>query len=228
MVVGALWAGIAGLLKVTRGVSEVISTIMLNSIAGTAGRLPARPSYGDQYGQRRAAPTPIPDEQPARRLAPVRAPRTGPIWTLRPARRRSSASAVWFLLNRTRFGFDLRATGCRDRGGRQRVNVKRMVVISMLLSGAVAGLVGMPPLFGGADYYGPTFQRRLGLHRHRDRAARPQPPARHRVRRAAVRLPRRAGQPARLIRPTSRPTIVLITQGVIVLSVVIAYELVRR
>src|SRR6478752_3582031 len=30
---GALWAGIAGVLKVTRGVSEVISTIMLNSIA---------------------------------------------------------------------------------------------------------------------------------------------------------------------------------------------------
>ena len=33
MVAGALWAGIAGWLKVTRGVSEVISTIMLNAIA---------------------------------------------------------------------------------------------------------------------------------------------------------------------------------------------------
>ncbi len=33
MAVGAFWAGIAALLKVTRGVSEVISTIMLNSIA---------------------------------------------------------------------------------------------------------------------------------------------------------------------------------------------------
>ena len=30
MVAGGLWAGIAGLLKVTRGVSEVISTIMLD------------------------------------------------------------------------------------------------------------------------------------------------------------------------------------------------------
>src|SRR3954463_9161152 len=35
MVVGALWAGIAGVLRVTRGVSEVISTIMLNAIAGS-------------------------------------------------------------------------------------------------------------------------------------------------------------------------------------------------
>ena len=34
VVVGAAWAGIAGLLKVTRGVSEVISTIMLNFIGG--------------------------------------------------------------------------------------------------------------------------------------------------------------------------------------------------
>ena len=33
MLVGAMWAGIAALLKVTRGVSEVISTIMLNAIA---------------------------------------------------------------------------------------------------------------------------------------------------------------------------------------------------
>src|SRR4051794_4041363 len=35
MVVAAFWAGIAGLLKVTRGVSEVISTIMLNFIGGS-------------------------------------------------------------------------------------------------------------------------------------------------------------------------------------------------
>jgi simple sugar transport system permease protein len=33
MLVGAMWAGIAAILKVTRGVSEVISTIMLNAIA---------------------------------------------------------------------------------------------------------------------------------------------------------------------------------------------------
>lgn len=35
IIVGSAWAGIAGILKTTRGVSEVISTIMLNSIAVT-------------------------------------------------------------------------------------------------------------------------------------------------------------------------------------------------
>src|SRR3546814_8752243 len=34
MAVGAAWAGIAGVLKATGGVNEVISTIMLNNIVG--------------------------------------------------------------------------------------------------------------------------------------------------------------------------------------------------
>ena len=59
MVVGAAWAGIAGMLKVTRGVSEVISTIMLNAIAGTlVGYLLS--DHGQQYGQGRRT-TPIPE-----------------------------------------------------------------------------------------------------------------------------------------------------------------------
>ena len=48
------------------------------------------------------------------------------------------------LVNRTRFGFDLRASGINpfaaQVGG---VPAKRMIVIAMVLSGAVAGLVGM-------------------------------------------------------------------------------------
>ena len=38
-----------------------------------------------------------------------------------------------------------------------------MVVISMLLSGAVAGLIWMPALFGDAHSYGTTFQAGLGF-----------------------------------------------------------------
>ena len=44
------WAGIAGLLKVTRGVSEVISTIMLNAIAIIAGRATCCARYGQHEG----------------------------------------------------------------------------------------------------------------------------------------------------------------------------------
>ena len=49
------------------------------------------------------------------------------------------------VLTRTRFGFDLRATGQSESAAvASGVNVKRMVIYSMLLSGAVAGLIGMP------------------------------------------------------------------------------------
>ena len=56
---------------------------------------------------------------------------------LRPADRSRSSSASRFcvLLNRTRFGFDLRATGSSETAAvASGVNVKRMIVISMLLS----------------------------------------------------------------------------------------------
>ena len=61
----------------------------------------------------------------------------------------------------------------------------------MLLSGAVAGLVGMPHAARRAPTrYSHRLPGRPRLHRHRDRPARPQQPGRHRVRRAAVGLPR--------------------------------------
>ena len=222
---GALWAGIAGVLKVTRGVSEVISTIMLNAIAGTmVGYLLS--NHGDQYGQGRRT-TPIPDEQPAHRVVPVRDQgrgRSGP----------SSCSPCWpgsamsVLINRTRFGFDLRATGMNEPAAvASGVNVKRMVVISMLLSGAIAGLIWMPALFGGADYYGPPFQRTLGftgiavalLGRNRPLG----------IFFGAVLFAwlNEQANPLALIADIS-PSVVQITQGVVVLAVVIAYEVVRR
>ena len=70
----------------------------------------------------------------------------------------------WFLLNRTRFGFDLRATGPSEPAAvASGVNVKKMVVYAMLLSGAVAGLVGMPQLLGSSYTYSLDFPTGLGF-----------------------------------------------------------------
>ena len=163
MVVGAPWAGIAGVLKVTRGVSEVISTIMLNAIAV------ALVAYLLRTGRRRvraatsSAPTPIPESSLARRASCCSRSAHDRSTPGRPrvaGRRRllRSCSAG------PRFGFDLRATGMSESAAvASGVNVKRMVVIAMLLSGAVAGLVGMPSLFGDAYTYGTTFQAGLGF-----------------------------------------------------------------
>ena len=79
VLVGAAWAGIAGILKVTRGVSEVISTIMLNAIAITlVGYLLNK--YGDHVGNG-VRTTPIPASSELTGWLPF-AERDGAIWTL--------------------------------------------------------------------------------------------------------------------------------------------------
>ncbi len=90
-------------------------------------------------------------------------PRDGQIWAL-------SIIAVlvgvgfWVLLNKTRFGFDLRASGQSQTAAlASGVNPKRMIVIAMMLSGAVAGLVWLPALFGAAGSYGTSYQSQLGF-----------------------------------------------------------------
>jgi general nucleoside transport system permease protein len=224
MVVGAVWAGIAGLLKVTRGVSEVISTIMLNAIAGTiVGYLLS--NHGQQYGQGRRT-TPIPESSQLAGWTPWSAA-DGSVWTL-VVLAALAGVVMSVVINRTRFGFDLRATGANeDAAVASGVNVKKMVVVSMLISGGIAGLIWMPALFGGADYYGPPFQRTLGftgiavalLGRNRPLG----------IFFGAVLFAWLSEQanPLGLIADIS-PSVVQITQGVVVLAVVIAYEVVRR
>lgn len=51
--------------------------------------------------------------------------------------------AVWFLLNRTSAGFSLRAVGLnRDAAEFSGINVKRNIVVSMFIAGALCGLAG--------------------------------------------------------------------------------------
>jgi len=222
--VGALWAGIAGVLKVTRGVSEVISTIMLNAIAITlVGYLLS--NHGEQYGQGRRT-TPIPASSTFAGWSPF-GQADGAIWVL-VLLALLAGIGMSVLINRTRFGFDLRATGMNAEAAiASGVDVKKMVVISMLLSGGIAGLIWMPALFNGAGYYGPPFQAQLGftgiavalLGRNRPLG----------IFFGAVLFAWLSEQanPLGLIADIS-PSVVQVTQGVVVLAVVIAYEVVRR
>jgi simple sugar transport system permease protein len=148
-VVGGIWAAIAGLLKVTRGVSEVISTIMLNAIAGG---IVAYLNTTEQWGVRppgsNSVSTPLLPKDSWLPSLPLIAGTDAGVYGFAIV-----AVAVgvgyWFLLERTRFGFDLRATGYNPgAAAASGVNAKRMVIATMAISGAVAGLVGMPQLLG--------------------------------------------------------------------------------
>ncbi len=105
--------------------------------------------------------------------------------------------------------------------------MKRMVVISMLLSGAVAGLIGMPTLFGDAHNYGSSFQVGLGFTGIAVALLGRNSPVG--IAFAALIfafLDDRSGL-LNILAGIS-PEIIAVTQGLIVLAVVIAYEIVRR
>src|SRR5688500_15114945 len=170
-VVGGLWALIAGALKVYRGVHEVISTIMLNFIAtGLSAYLLA------EHFREPAVPGDLQiktEELPASALMPTLN------WLLDAlgleVRRGTHLQgflvvavligvAFWFLLTRTRFGYDLRASGLNPLAAQASgVDQGRMILKVMFVSGALAGLVGVSQLVGFFHRYTIDFPVGLGF-----------------------------------------------------------------
>ncbi|MCU1499743.1 MAG: inner-rane translocator [Acidimicrobiales bacterium] len=160
MITGAAWAAIPAVLKATRGVSEVISSIMLNGIALGLGafllgqwlRMPAKSGF--IVGTR-----PI-DE--SGRLPTLNGLLGSLGLDITSANRVQSFVLVALVVGivyhvvvwRTRFGYDLRATGSNAEAAEASgVNAKRMIITAMLLSGATAGLVGLNNVMGQAGRY---------------------------------------------------------------------------
>ena len=155
MAVGGAYSGAAGVLKVTRGVNEVISTIMLNAVAISGLVVWGNAAWQDsgQSGEVTRLHTAqisdsglIPDINGLLELVTR---------DVGQGKRLTGVLIIAIVvgilyhitLNRTVFGFDLRASGANPFashvGG---VSPKRMVVTAMTLSGLVAGLVGMTEL----------------------------------------------------------------------------------
>jgi simple sugar transport system permease protein len=159
VLVGAAWAGIAGLLKVYRGVSEVISTIMLNFIATSVVAWMLTPDVFAELSNN-IVKTP---EIPTSGWFPGFTTGSGEVHGFIVV---SALVGVlyWFVLTRTRFGFDLRATGASEPAAlASGVDIKRMVLYAMLISGGIAGLVGMPLLLGASHSYGQDFPAGIGF-----------------------------------------------------------------
>jgi simple sugar transport system permease protein len=229
MAVGATWSGIAGVLKVTRGVHEVISTIMLNFIAFGIG------SYLLTYLKQTTNAADLTTRTP-----PI--PPSGWFPSLdklfhivNPVEPLSGFVIVavivgiiyYVLVWRTRFGFDLRASGANMSAARASgVDPAAMVVKTMLLSGAIAGLVGMVYLLTFFHAYTLDFPVGLGF----TGIAVALVGRNHPVGIAfAALLFGFLEISAQILDLNEIPKeVIQIMEGVIILSVVIAYELVRR
>jgi general nucleoside transport system permease protein len=169
IVVGAAYAAIAGILKVWRGVNEVISTIMLNYIAiGISAFLLAEPLRNELSGNL-AATKSLPKSAHLPDLDRVFAA-IGFNFPSGVSLRGFLPYAIligvgyWLLLNRSRFGFNLRVSGANAAAARTAgVNPKRMILITIILSGAIAGTIGLAPLLTEEFNYGDQFPKTLGF-----------------------------------------------------------------
>ena len=225
MAVGAAWAGVAALLKVTRGVSEVISTIMLNAIATFLIAYLLTPQMWAVLDGNNISTSPITEGG----LLPVLDVEgsTTPLYSL--VFLAVIVGVIYALvLSRTVFGFSLKATGMSETAAiASGISVKKMVVSAMLLSGAVAGLVGMPELLNGsAGSYSLNFPTGIGFTGIAIALlGRNQPVGMV----FSALLWAALDSSANALQGVGVPReLVTIMQGVIVLSVVVAYEFVRR
>ena len=226
MCVGAMWAGVAAVLKVTRGVSEVISTIMLNAIATALVAFLLRKASVQEAGSNDIGTAPIPESSrmPGLSLVPDAPNQVNSFIIVAIA----AGIAYAILLNRTVFGFNLRATGRSETAAvASGIDVKRMVITAMLISGGVAGLVGMPLLLGEAYSYGLTFQTGLGFAGIAVALLGRNNPIGIAVGALLFAYLDEQSNPLQILVGVS-DEIVKIVQGIVVLTVVIAYEVVRR
>ena len=145
MLAGALWAGLAGLLKARTGAHEVIVTIMLNYVAfylvffalSEQSLLQAPDSFN---------PKSLPMKESAtmpKLLGDQYNLHLGFLLAL------IAVAFVWWLLNRAALGFRIRAVGLNPTAARASgIDVGRTYVVVMLIAGALVGLAGANQVLG--------------------------------------------------------------------------------
>ncbi len=143
---GAVWGAIPGLLKAYFNVNEILSTIMMNAIAVQGMNYLLRDPLIDPVQLESASRIP----QTARLAIAYDLPRLVPtrlhLGTILAV---LAAILVYIFLWRTVVGYRIRAVGLNPHASRYAgINVKRYIVLALLLSGAFAGLAGAIQVFG--------------------------------------------------------------------------------
>ncbi len=145
---GAVWAGIAGLLKATTGTNEVISTIMLNWIAIWVGSWLFTLGGPLQTDEDKSVPV-SPDIFASAKL---------PVFWGDPELQGlhvgffiaiAALLVFWVVLNRTVTGYEVRAVGFNpDAAQASGISVGRNYVLAMSICGLLAGLAGAMDVLG--------------------------------------------------------------------------------
>ncbi|WGD38677.1 ABC transporter permease [Lysinibacter sp. HNR] len=145
LVGGALWAGIAGVLKARTGAHEVILTIMLNYVAFYLISWMLRtPNLLQAPGSNNPKTPPMSETA-------IFPPLFGTQYSLHWGFVLAVLATilVWWLFSRSNLGFQFRAVGENPSAARVAgINVKMMYVYAMLISGGLVGLAGVSQVLG--------------------------------------------------------------------------------
>jgi len=145
---GALWAFIPGILKSKFNISEVVTGIMLNYTA----------LYGANYFIKA-----LPDSSTNRTVnLPINATFASDYFANLTNNSRFhwgfivvilAVIAYWFVIEKTTFGYSLRATGFNKFGAKYAgIKVNKSVILSLMISGFLAGLAGAMIVQGTFGY----------------------------------------------------------------------------
>jgi ABC-type uncharacterized transport system permease subunit len=136
MIVGAFWVGLAGFLRYARGVNETISSLLLTYIGIAIMNFFVEGVLRDVSNPNKPSTKPLGDGYMVGKI-----PGTDVHWGF--AVGILLCIALYFLLERTTFGFAARVTGGNFRAAlAQGLPVGRLIVACSAIAGACAGLAG--------------------------------------------------------------------------------------
>ena len=148
MLAGAVYAFIPGWLKVKQKVDEVITTIMMNTIAAYLCNYLAKGPWKSSNKNLVAATQKLNADYWFTDLIPRSNLTTAIIAAA------IIALAVWYVMERTAAGYDMRITGSNPRFAFfSGLKTDKIVILGMVVSGMMCGLVGMFRVYGVEHLY---------------------------------------------------------------------------
>jgi simple sugar transport system permease protein len=143
---GALWGAIPGYLKGKTGAHEVINTIMMNYIAFRLAEFML--DVGGPMARGDGRPV-SPEIQPSAYLPQIFPGRVELRFNLGFLLALAVAWGVWWLLYKTTLGYEIRTVGKNPNAAKYAgMNVPRTIVITLALSGGLAGLSAATDILG--------------------------------------------------------------------------------
>lgn len=139
---GAIWGAIPGFLRATTGASETITSLLLNYVAILFTDYLVHGPWRNPKGYGFPGTESFPESAWLPRYDTYRV-NLGLLFGV------IAAVILFVLFRRTRWGYEVGVMGQNDRAARYAgMPTKRMIVIVMMLSGALAGLAGMAEVGG--------------------------------------------------------------------------------